>query len=287
MSDTTRDPAIQLTSITKYFYKNNARLSAVADVDLDIESGTFTSLIGPSGCGKSTLLNMMAGLMTPDVGQITSQGSPLEGLAVGVGYMTQHDTLLPWRTVEENIRLPLEINNGKRGAESISRQEMARRISEVLELVHLTGFGKHLPREISGGMLKRTALAQALVYAQGTILMDEPFGALDSQTRLELQRQLSAIWTDEARTVVLVTHDIEEAIALSDRIVVMEADPGKIKTIIDVDLKRPRDPVAIRFEPGFQDLFRRVWTEMHPEDDAAGRRGHDDLQATTGTVRSG
>ena len=274
MANTTRNLAIQLTSITKYFYKNNARMSAVEDVDLDIESGTFTSLIGPSGCGKSTLLNMMAGLTIPDAGQVTREGHPLEGLAVGVGYMTQHDTLLPWRTVEENIRLPLEINNGRRGTKSISKDEINRRISAVLDLVQLSGFGKHLPREISGGMLKRTALAQALVYAQGTILMDEPFGALDSQTRMELQRQLSNIWTSGARTVVLVTHDIEEAIALSDRIVVMRADPGRIKTIIDVDLKRPRDPIAIRFESGFQNLFRQVWTEMHP-DDSAGRTRHD------------
>lgn len=274
MANTTRNLAIQLTSITKYFYKNNARMSAVEDVDLDIESGTFTSLIGPSGCGKSTLLNMMAGLTIPDAGQVTREGHPLEGLAVGVGYMTQHDTLLPWRTVEENIRLPLEINNGRRGTKSISKDEINRRISAVLDLVQLSGFGKHLPREISGGMLKRTALAQALVYAQGTILMDEPFGALDSQTRMELQRQLSNIWTSGARTVVLVTHDIEEAIALSDRIVVMRADPGRIKTIIDVDLKRPRDPIAIRFESGFQNLFRQVWTEMHP-DDPAGRTRHD------------
>lgn len=258
------ETAIQLSSITKYFYKDNARLTAVHDVNLSIQDGSFVSLIGPSGCGKSTVLNMIAGLMKPDEGEIRHDGVVLEGTAADAGYMTQHDALLPWRTIEQNVRLPLEVRREARTR--AGRAAVKERVDWALKLVRLDGFERHLPREVSGGMRQRAALAQTLVYARKSMLMDEPFGALDSQTRLQLQRELTKIWSTERRTVVFVTHDIEEAISLSDHIVILDSGPGRVGEVVDVGLTRPRDPVTTRFEPEYQDLFRYVWNRMHPED---------------------
>lgn len=259
MADTTA-PAISLRDVSKYFYKGDMRITAVSQISFDVRPGSFVSILGPSGCGKSTILNMLTGPEKPDEGSVYCGGKQIQGIAVGIGYLTQHDALLPWRTLEDNVRLPLEIQ-GQRLGRLESRSEQVER---VLQLVGLSGFQRHLPRELSGGMRKRAALAQALVYAREIVAMDEPFGALDFQMRLQMQSALLNIWSAETRTIVFVTHDIEEAVALSDEIIILSRRPGRIREIVPVDLPRPRDPMMLRSEPRFQELCRHLWSQIEP-----------------------
>ncbi len=262
--------AISLRDVTKYFYKGDLRITALAGITFDVRPGSFVSIIGPSGCGKSTILNLIAGLEDSNEGSIHYGGTRVQDISVGIGYLTQHDTLLPWRTVEDNVRLPLDIQ-----AQHLDRligrrrdAEAHARVAWAINLVGLSGFEHHLPSELSGGMRKRAALAQTLVYARETVLMDEPFGALDFQMRLQLQAELLHIWSAERRTIVFVTHDIEEAIALSDEIIILSRRPGRILDIVRVDLPRPRDPVTVRFEPRFQELYKRVWSHVESPEGA-------------------
>jgi NitT/TauT family transport system ATP-binding protein len=255
------DVAIALENVTKHFYKGHTRITAVSGITIGIRYGSFVSILGPSGCGKSTILNLIAGLEDASEGGVYYNGVPVRGICVGIGYLTQHDTLLPWRTVEDNVRLPLDFQSrrffsGRNGPQDRDRVKWA------IDLVGLAGFERHLPGELSGGMRKRAALAQQLVYARETILMDEPFGALDFQTRLQLHEELLRIWSAEKRTIVFVTHDLEEAITLSDEIVILSHRPGRIRDVVAVDLPRPRDPVAVRFEPRFRELYEKLWSEM-------------------------
>lgn len=271
----TPPPAIALRDVTKYFYKGDTRITALARITFDIRPGSFISILGPSGCGKSTILNLIAGLEAPSEGSIYYGATHVQGISVGIGYLTQHDTLLPWRTVEDNVRLPLDIQ-----AQHLDRlfgrrtdAEARERVAWAVSLVGLSGFEHHLPWELSGGMRKRAALAQTLVYARDTVLMDEPFGALDFQMRLQLQAELLNIWSTERRTIVFVTHDIEEAIALSDEIIILSRRPGRIRDTVGVDLPRPRDPVTVRFEPRFHELYKRVWSQVEPPEGAPARPG--------------
>ncbi|HTU52336.1 MAG TPA: ABC transporter ATP-binding protein [Acetobacteraceae bacterium] len=261
-------PAISLQDVTKYFYKGGTRVTALASVSFHIPRGAFVSIVGPSGCGKSTILDLVVGTDKPSEGSIYCDGEPVSGLKVGTGYLTQHDTLLPWRTVEENVRLPLDLaGQGLDRLRGRRTDEAARdRVAWAANLVGLAGFEHHLPDELSGGMRKRAALAQTLVYAGETVLMDEPFGALDFQMRLLMQAELLSIWSAERRTIVFVTHDIEEAIALSDQVIILSRCPGRVRDIVPVTLARPRDPVTVRFEPGFHALYERIWSQLdHPE----------------------
>ena len=261
-------PAISLQDVTKYFYKGGTRVTALASVSFHIPRGAFVSIVGPSGCGKSTILDLVVGTEKPSEGSIYCDGEPVSGLKVGTGYLTQHDTLLPWRTVEENVRLPLDLaGRGLDRFRGRRTDEAARdRVAWAVDLVGLAGFEHHLPDELSGGMRKRAALAQTLVYAGETVLMDEPFGALDFQMRLLMQAELLSIWSAERRTIVFVTHDIEEAIALSDQVIILSRRPGRVRDIVPVTLARPRDPVTVRFEPGFHALYERIWSQLdHPE----------------------
>ena len=261
-------PAISLQDVTKYFYKGGTRVTALASVSFHIPRGAFVSIVGPSGCGKSTILDLVVGTDKPSEGSIYCDGEPVSGLKVGTGYLTQHDTLLPWRTVEENVRLPLDLaGQGLDRLRGRRTDEAARdRVAWAVNLVGLAGFEHHLPDELSGGMRKRAALAQTLVYAGETVLMDEPFGALDFQMRLLMQAELLSIWSAERRTIVFVTHDIEEAIALSDQVIILSRCPGRVRDIVPVTLARPRDPVTVRFEPGFHALYERIWSQLdHPE----------------------
>ena len=263
-------PAISLTGVSKYFYKRGHRIAALSDVSLEIARGAFVSIVGPSGCGKSTILDLIVGSEKPSTGTIHSGPERVEGLRIGTGYLTQHDTLLPWRTVEENIRLPLDIEARGWARLSGRRSDGAARarVAWAINLVGLQGFEHHLPDELSGGMRKRAALAQTLVYAGETVLMDEPFAALDFQMRLLMQAELLEIWSTERRTVVFVTHDIEEAIVLSDAVVILSRRPGRIRDIVPIDLPRPRDPVAQRFAPRFHELYQRIWNELDPPENA-------------------
>jgi len=269
------DTALHVDAVTKYFFKGDVRFTALAATSLAIRRNEFVALLGPSGCGKSTLLNLIAGIERPDAGTVIHEGKPLSGMAVGTGYLTQHDTLLPWRTVYDNIALPLRI------AKTYA-QERAR-VQWAISLVGLSGFARHYPSELSGGMRKRVALAQNLVYARRLLLMDEPFGALDAQTRTTLQSELLKIWRDEPRTIVFVTHDIEEAILLADRVVVMGTRPGHVSTVLDIDIPRPRDVAFVRFTERFGELYKIIWehvfklhasAEANPfADEGATRRG--------------
>jgi NitT/TauT family transport system ATP-binding protein len=263
-------PAISLHGVTKYFYKGGTRITALTSVSFHVARGAFVSIVGPSGCGKSTILDLIVGTETPSTGQVCCDGEPVEGLRVGTGYLTQHDTLLPWRTVEENVRLPLDV--AARGLDRLRgrRTDPAAkaRVAWAVNLVGLKGFERHLPDELSGGMRKRAALAQTLVYAGDTVLMDEPFGALDFQMRLLMQAELLSIWSEERRTIVFVTHDIEEAIALSDQVVIMSRRPGRVRDIVPITLPRPRDPVTVRFAPEFHALYERIWSQLDPPENA-------------------
>jgi NitT/TauT family transport system ATP-binding protein len=258
--------AISLDGVTKIFTRRGRQVRALDPVSLEIETGSFVALVGPSGCGKSTLLNMIAGIVPRSAGRIRHDGRDIDGLNRAVGYLTQADSLLPWRTAEENVMLPLVL----RGESRATCQARAR---ALLETVDLTGFGAAYPAELSGGMRKRVALAQVLCYDPDTLLMDEPFGALDAQLKLVMQQQVVRLWGapgDTAggaarKTVVLVTHDLGEAIALADQVVVFSGRPGRIKTVHQIDIERPRDVFRIRFDPRFLALNEAIWHELAPE----------------------
>lgn len=245
---------MEVQGLSKHFRKDDEELIALRDVDLTVEQGSFLVLLGRSGCGKSTLLNLLAGLTPPTSGQITYHGKPMRGPNTQVGYLTQHDTLMPWRDVTRNVEMPREL----RGE---SKKERAAVAAELIKLVGLAGFERHYPRELSGGMRRRASLARMLCADPETLLLDEPFGALDAQLRTELQGELLRLWSGSGRTVVFVTHDIEEALILADRVVVL----GPIGTILldqPVDLPRPRDPDDIRVDPHFVELHRRLSTAL-------------------------
>ncbi|MEX3687446.1 ABC transporter ATP-binding protein [Paraburkholderia sp. BR14263] len=225
--------------------------------DLAVREGEFMALLGPSGCGKSTFLNVLAGLTLPTSGDIRVDGDPVSAVRQKLGFVFQGYALFPWRTVRKNVEAGLEI----RGMKRVERRSEAERF---LRLVGLLEFADHYPHQLSGGMRQRVAIARALAYGPEILLMDEPFGALDAQTRELLQQELLAIWEQSATTVVFVTHSIDEAIFLSDRIAILGRGPGHVKEIIDVDLPRPRD-AALRHSAAFVALRQRAWASLSTE----------------------
>ena len=249
---------ISVGKVSKLFVRRGREVVALDELSLEIADGEFVAFVGPSGCGKSTLLNMIAGILEPTSGAIEHDGVPVKGPNRAVGYMTQTDGLLPWRTAEDNVMLPLLL----RGT---ARAEARERCDALLSTVNLTGFGKHFPNELSGGMRKRVALAQVLAYDPGTLLMDEPFGALDAQLKLVMQKELLDIWDRTRKTVIFVTHDLAEAIALADRVIVFTGRPGRVKLEEHISLPRPRDVFKDRFTPGFQQTYERIWEALEPE----------------------
>lgn len=239
------------TGLTKRFVKKDVATVALRDFDLEVESGTFVCVLGRSGCGKSTMLNLLAGLTKPSQGEVRYLGEPLNGPHTDIGYLTQSDTLMPWRDVQRNVEMPLELQ----GVDAASRAATA---ADLIRRVGLEGFEKHYPRELSGGMRRRASLARMLAGNPSTLLMDEPFGALDAQLRHELQVELLRLWNESTdQTVVFVTHDIEEAILLGDRVVVLG---GLGRTIVDrpIALPRPRDPDALQVDPEFVAIHREL-----------------------------
>ncbi|MEV6320842.1 ABC transporter ATP-binding protein [Nocardia sp. NPDC051787] len=252
---------IEYDNVSKVFFKGDTRVHALQDVTLSIGAGELIAIVGPSGCGKSTLLNLTAGLMEPGLGEVRYEAETVTGVNTKVSYVTQKDNLLPWRTVEGNIRLPLEL---RRGA-PLGRSEIRERIAASLKLVGLEGFERHYPSELSGGMRKRAQLAQALVCEPETLLMDEPFGALDAQLKLVLQAELLKAWEGSGKTLVFVTHDLAEAISIADRVVVMSARPGRIKTLQQIDIPRPRDVFSIRFTADFGRYFESLWDALRDD----------------------
>jgi NitT/TauT family transport system ATP-binding protein len=230
----------------------------VDGVSLDVADEEFVALVGPSGCGKSTVLNMVAGLVTPTAGTIHLDGVPVSGVPPGVGYVFQKDTVFPWRTVRQNVELGLAY----RGMPSAER---AQRVQEAIRLVGLDGFEDAFPATLSGGMRQRVALVRTLVVEPEILLMDEPFGALDTHTKLRLQAQLLALWTRQRQTVVFVTHDLAEAITLADRVLVMTSRPGRIKHVHAVRLPRPRDVIRVRETAEYAREFGSLWHVLGEE----------------------
>jgi len=253
MPRTEEAPEFSYRGVTRRFRsESDEEFVALKEVDLDIPSGSFVCFIGPSGCGKTTLLNMSAGLLPASGGSITYRGEKLKGVNTNVGFITQHDNLLPWRTVEKNIGIALEI-------QKVPRAERRRRVAEVIELVGLSGFAKRFPSQLSGGMQKRASLARGLVYDPSTLLMDEPFGALAAQLRLNMQNELLRIWERDRKTIIFVTHDLDEAILLADKIVVFGTRPGRVVHVEDVPLARPRDLAELRLDPHYGEIWERLY----------------------------
>jgi NitT/TauT family transport system ATP-binding protein len=255
-----REAAVQFERVTMSFRRprEQARTRVLRDVDLAVAEREFTSIVGPSGCGKSTLLNLCAGLLRPDAGRVLVEGAAVAGFSRRVGYVTQDANLLPWVTVLENVMVPLEIRG-------VPRDQRRRRALEQLEKVGLAGFEHHYPHQLSGGMQKRCSIARTLVHEPDVILMDEPFGPLDAITRLVLQDELLKLWEERRQTVVFITHDLTEAISLSDRVIVMSRRPATVKQVVAVDLPRPRNVFTITGAPGFAEIQARLWSAVQPE----------------------
>jgi NitT/TauT family transport system ATP-binding protein len=251
---------IELHGIGKTFRKGPEEVRAVDAVSLRLADRSIVALIGPSGCGKSTLLNMIAGLYAPTEGRISYEGKLVTDVNTDVGYMTQKDNLLPWRTVLGNVALPLEIA----GVPERKRYEAAR---AMIEHVGLTGFEGKYSGELSGGMRKRVCLARMLLYGPKTLLLDEPFAALDAQLRIAMHDLLLRIWSENRQTVILVTHDLMEAISLSDRVVVFTKRPARVAFEETIDLPRPRDVSEIRFTQRFHEIYNSIWDRLRREYD--------------------
>jgi ABC-type nitrate/sulfonate/bicarbonate transport system ATPase subunit len=226
-------PGVAVEHVFKSFGVEGVRVEALRDVSLNVAPGEFVTLLGPSGCGKSTLLRLLAGLDTPDRGRLSVDGREVQKPSIARGLVFQDHRLLPWLSVSENIRLSLH-------TVADSAAEKARRVSELLDLVGLASFADAKPHQLSGGMSQRAAIARALAPRPRLLLLDEPLGALDSFTRSRLQSELLALWEHEKITVVMVTHDVEEAVFLSNRVAVMEPRPGRIKEIVTIDQPHPR-----------------------------------------------
>jgi NitT/TauT family transport system ATP-binding protein len=256
------DYALEFLNISCVFRSRDAsaqRYTAVGDTTLRIRAGEFVSVVGPTGCGKSTLLNIGAGLLAPSSGEVRVFGQPLIGLNRRAGYMFQADALMPWRTAQENVMLGLQYRG-------LPEPQARAQALEWLQRVGLGEFGASYPHQLSGGMRKRTALAQVLALDPDIILMDEPFSALDIQTRQLMENEVLALWAAKKKAVLFITHDLDEAIALSDRVVVLSAGPATHPLgEFDVDLPRPRDVAEQRTEPRAIALHARIWGVLRDE----------------------
>ena len=252
------DPILSLRDVSRDFFTRGRVVRALAGVSLDVGVGEFLTVVGPSGCGKSTLLNMVSGLLPPSSGQVVYKGAPVHGVNTEIGYVTQADNLYPWRTLVENIEFPLEVRG-------VPRAERRRRARAFIERVGLGGFEDQYPYELSGGMRQRANIIRTLVYGPAVILMDEPFGPLDAQTRLILHAQLLELWDAARTTIIFITHDLSEAVALADRVVVMTARPGRVKRICPVPLKRPRDLFHLHDDERFRMTYDTLWDDLEDE----------------------
>ncbi len=242
--------AVEIRSLTKIFGQGSAAVKAFGPSDLQVSDGEFVSLLGPSGCGKSTLLLMVAGLLERSSGTITVKGKPVSGPRTDIGIMFQDNTLVPWRTVRGNIELQLELRG-------LDPEDYDERIEALLDQVSLQEFADNAPYELSGGMQQRAAFCQALVHEPDTLLLDEPLGKLDAMTREAIRRDLQTLWMQKKQTVLLVTHSIEEAIQLSNRVIVISPRPGKIEHIFNIDLPWPRD-LSVKNSPAFSEYVMKI-----------------------------
>ena len=252
--------ALRLERITCAFTgREGVRYEAVRDASLTVSEHEFVSVVGPTGCGKTTLLNAAAGLLAPVEGRVMVQGAALEGINRSAGYLFQADALLPWKTALDNVAVGLVLRG-------VPVSEARDRAHDWLARVGLRGFADRYPHELSGGMRKRVALAQTLILDPKLLLMDEPFSALDVQTRSLMENELLALWQRDRKSVLFVTHDLEEAIALSDRVIVLSAGPASRPVAeFTIDLERPRDVAEVRLAPDFLDVHRRIWACLREE----------------------
>jgi len=251
---------VEMRKVTKRFVTpTGAAMTAIHDIDLVVEPGQFCAIVGPTGCGKSTTLTLAAGLERASAGSVKVSGKPVEGITKDASFVFQTDALLPWKPVEANVALgPMFRGAAKSDALALAR--------DWLKVVGLSGFEHHYPHQLSGGMRKRVSLAAALINKPSILLMDEPFSALDVQTRAIMSNELLALWERTRPSVMFVTHDLEEAIALADKVVVITAGPGTVKAVFDVDLPRPRGAVQeIRFAPRFLELYQQIWEALREE----------------------
>jgi len=251
---------IDVRGLSKSFQLAGTAIEAVRDVSFGVRRGEFVALLGPSGSGKSTVLNVIATLLEPSRGRILVDGAPVvAGKATpGVGYVFQRDTLFPWRTVADNIGYGLQLA----GVPDVERKE---RVASCIAQAGLKGFEQAYPSTLSGGMRQRAALMRTLVVEPKILLMDEPFGALDTHTKIDMHEVLLRIWEREQQTVLFVTHDLGEALTLADRIILFSARPGRIKDVFEVDFARPRDAVMVRETPRYAELFQHIWHSLGEE----------------------
>ena len=256
--------AVDVRHVSKWFTVKDQRVHALENVSLVVEEGEFVSLLGPSGCGKSTLLRLLAGLETPDTGELLVDGKRIVKPSVSRGIVFQDHRLLPWLSVRDNIALSLHTSTG-------SREEKAARVQDLINLVGLAGFEDAKPYQLSGGMSQRAAIARALAPQPRLLLLDEPLGALDSLTRTRLQKELLRLWQHEGITIIMVTHDVEESVFLSNRVVMMEPRPGRIRQTFDVPFVHPRQ----RSDSGFVRLRQRIIDELEFEPTSDNRPAFD------------
>jgi NitT/TauT family transport system ATP-binding protein len=250
--------AIRIADVSRTFTTPRSTFTAIRDVNLDVAQGQFLSVVGPSGCGKSTLLSLLAGLSVPSTGTVETFGRPVAGVNRSVGFIFQRDALLPWRSALQNVAIPLRFRGARKA-------EAAERAREWLVRVGLGKFADSYPHQLSGGMRKRVAIAATLAYNPPIILMDEPFSALDVQTRTLMEDDLLRLWDLNKPAVVFITHDLEEAVGLSDRVVVMSASPGRPIGDYSIKLDRPRNLLEIRFDPSFTSLYHQIWEQLRQE----------------------
>lgn len=251
-------PMIEVQSVSKHFETTRGTVVSLSNVDLDVQESEFVTLVGPSGCGKSTMLNLIGGLLKPTSGTVHVNGTEVTGPGPDRGVIFQQYALFPWLTAQKNVEFGLSIQKVRKK----ERQETALR---YLQLVGLADFAKAYPKELSGGMKQRCAIARAYAVNPAILLMDEPFGALDALTRVQMQEDLLRTWEQDRRTAVFVTHDVDEAVYLAGRVVVMSPRPGRISQVIDVPLPYPRNE-EMRLSPEFTELRSRVWRGVHDFD---------------------
>jgi NitT/TauT family transport system ATP-binding protein len=252
--------AIEIKDVTKRFLTPSGEVfTAIRDVTFTVEPGQFCAVVGPTGCGKSTTLSLVSGLDRPSEGTVAVGGKPVHGITDGVGFMFQADALLPWKTVLQNVALGLVFRK-------VGRKEALERARDWIRRVGLAGFEDRYPHQLSGGMRKRVAMAAAWITEPRVLLMDEPFGALDVQTKAIMSTELVQLWEGSRPSVLFITHDLEEAIALADRVVVMTSSPGAVKQVFDIDIPRPRGSVQeIRFGSRFLELHHEIWATLRDE----------------------
>ena len=250
-------PKVVIKDVKKVYEGRNGPVVALNGANLEIQDNEFICVVGPSGCGKSTLLNILAGLLEPTSGEILVDGKPVEGTSVDRGVVFQQYALFPWLTVKKNVEFGLKLQKK-------SKEECEAIAMKYIKMVGLEKFTNSYPKELSGGMKQRVAIARAYAVNPSLLLMDEPFGALDAQTRTQLQTELLKTWEEEKKTCFFITHDVEEAILLASRVVVMSARPGRIKEVIDIDIPHPRDQES-KMLPRFTELKNYIWNMVYKE----------------------